>query len=217
MKKFIVFTFVIISLIFLLMPSHANISDIREGAYRGKAFFGSSPKHPLPGSLYIIVANDHITGFSFLEDNPVTRNIFFDQTESVGGFTFKPRGLAISMRPTNKVTGPNGSGNAKLVRDSNQNTSPFTGYYSLKEDLGVPEEHKSYINIGPDGTCIISLDYIHSYTTDHELYFGKIDNNGNFEKIFGFDLNLSFKFMDNSVTISEKDKTITTSVTLFKE
>ena len=216
MKKFIILTVIIISFIFLL-PSYANISNLREGAYRGKAFFGSSPKHPLPSSLFIVVANNHITGFSFLEDNPVTRNIFFDQIEPVGGFTFKSNGLTISMKPTNKVTGPNGSGNAKLVRSSNKNTSPFKGYYVFEEDVGGLEKQRSYINIGPDGTCVISLANLHSYTSEHELYFGKIDNNGNFEKAFGFDLNLSFKFIDNSVTISERDKTITTSVTLSKE
>lgn len=214
MKKLITLT---ISFIFLLMPSYAAVSDIREGAYRGKAFFGSSPKHPLPSSLFIVVANNHITGFSFLEDNPVTRNIFFDQTESTEGFVFKPKGSTLSMKPTNKVTGPNGSGNAKLIKGSDKNISSFTGYYVFEEDLGGINNPKSYINIGPDGTCVISLANLHSYTSEHELYFGKIDNNGNFEKAFGFDLNLSFKFIDNSVTISERDKTITTSVTLSKE
>ncbi len=171
-----------ISFIFLLIPSRAAVSGIREGAYRGKAFFGSSSKHPLPSSLYIVVANNHITGFSFLDDNPVTRNIFFDQTESIEGFTFKPRGASLSMKPTNKVTGPNGSGNAKLVSSSDKSTSPFTGYYVFEEDLGGINNPKSYINIGPNGTCIISLANLHSYTSDHELYFGKINNDGNFEK-----------------------------------
>lgn len=198
LKRFLFFCFVSVLLLFPCL-ANADITQIPEGVYLGKADFGSTTKHPLFGKLFIIASSGHIVGFSSPQNNPLLPTSF-DETDLEGDFfTFTINGKVLKLKSnTNKFP----KGIARFVKSNL--FSSFKGYYS-NESGGV-------VNVSADGLAIIFLGQGFGYVT-----FGKVSNEGVFNQLFGKKaFVISTDFSNNSVTVNVTRNGMTSSRTMFK-
>ncbi|GEM_PF-7083182 len=187
---------------------YAKRPVIREGAYEGKRAITDPNIEERP--FYLVVANGHFTGISGVENSEVQVERF-DITSPTGqGLELKRsrNKLNISFEEDGVLYGT-----VKLIRGSNKPRSSFQGYYSLSDELfGLLS---SFINIGPAGYSIISLEF-----TQPHRFFGQIDNDGKFNLIFNSDnegTEVTTDFIsDDEVTVTFKNNFGTFSQTLKK-
>ena len=165
--------------------------------------------------LFIVVANQHITGFFAPEDQ---------KTHGPGGSSFNLGDLTASTTYTLSLTTDNNilikstdgtvSGKAKPITIKDGSSS-YTGFYNADSiNDFLPGD---FLNIGPDGGAILKF----AIPGDKVVHaFGKINNSGEFVQVFpgkGKGPHVTISFDGNSVDLEEtlNDDYFTTSLDKF--
>ncbi len=202
------FFYVIFIILFTVtMSNSAFASKLREGVYLGTKTVVDSTSAP---PLYVIFANKHITGILGPENGGVKVEKFDVQVNQFSGLTFTSMGNNLDIKFTEDNIA---LGTAKYNKGSGKSKIPFAGYYFVADSLF--NVLKSFINVGPDGSAIISLEL-----TQPHRFFGKIDKAGKFNLVFSGDSKdtvVSTDFSGEQVIVSYTDSTGTFSQTMQKE
>ncbi len=203
--KLVYLIFMILLVVTVSNPAFA--SKLREGVYIGtKTVVDGSSANP----LYVIFANKHITGILGPENAGVKVEKFDIQIDQPSGLTFTSMGNNLDIKfAEDNVT----LGTAKYSKGSNKSKIPFDGYYFVADSLF--NVLRSFINVGPDGSALISLEL-----TQPHRFFGKVDKTGKFNLVFSSDskdTTAATDFSGEQVIVSYTDSTGTFSQTMQKE
>lgn len=177
----------LLSLLFICLcvlfinPSYADVCSIPEGTYVGKALVqnvhGGANKIP----LFIIVANNRITGFYAPEDQNPPQGASINQTEVNSGFNFfittTSRGDFLNFNVSGLQLP---TGKAKKINP--KTTLGFHGYY-IYEDTGgffIAGSPGDFLNVSASGTLVARVTAFMNFN----FFFGRVNNEGGFEQIF---------------------------------
>ncbi len=156
-----------------------SICFLFDGTYIGAAITTGSNGKKVSRPLFIVVANQHITGFFAPEDQ---------KTHGPTGSSFNLGDLTASSAYTLSLTTDNniliksadGKVNGKAKLSTVEGGSPsFSGFYN--SDVTGDFLPGDFLNIGPDGGAILKF-VAFSGKVVHA--FGKINNSGEFIQVF---------------------------------
>ncbi len=180
--KNILFSLILIftSFVFNIESSNA-ICFLFDGTYIGAAIVTTSSEKKESRPLFIVVANQHITGFFAPEDQ-------IAHGHGPGGSSFNLGDLTASSTYTLSLTTDNnilikstdGKINGKAKLGSIEDGSPsFSGFYNA--DVAGDFLPGDFLNIGSDGGAILKF-----AGSDGKIIhaFGKIDASGKFIQVF---------------------------------
>ena len=160
--------FVVLFFILMLSPVSADNCFPFEGTYVGVAILNGKESEP----LFLVIANNHITGFLAPENQTHPQGDNINQTDlSSGGheLSITTDGKILVKYPNSDIL----NGKAKLIEVKN-GSGTFHGYYR-NSDSG-----RDFLNVGEDGGAVSTV----TAGRDYVFAFGKINSNGQFVQVF---------------------------------
>lgn len=183
-----------------LTQATGGVCSIPEGTYVGKALVNATV-HGKPvkakNPLFLVVANNRITGFYAPEDQTHPQGASINQTELNKGPTFFLTSTSMGDLLNFKYEGIElPIGKAKLIKIK-EGSDTFVGYYLPRIDNGSTGD---FINVGKDGGFVARA----TSGMNFNFFFGKIDLNARFVQAFPFKGNgprLDFGFSPGEITL----------------